>query len=587
MIVVGFYKGHNATACILKDGKIVAAASEERFIRIKNADVFPIQAIRYCLKEVNVRPQDVDYYVRTYTHPEGFVSSSGETKMPPLIQFLTVFLLLARKLILLFPFLISLGRFMYEIVYTKLLSPRYQDQFRETMSAYLKIDKNKIIFADHHICHAYAVYYGFVPQDRRGEDFLVVTLDGAGDGDCGGVWVIKEGAWKRIAQTPAGASLALFYGMITQYLGMKLNEHEYKVMGLAPYVSSYEVAKVYPLFKDLFWVDENLIMHSKILSSAYLDYFDKILKRKRFDAIAGAAQKYVEDISIDLVKKAIKKTGIKNLAVAGGFFMNVKANKKIAENTGVKSFFPCPTSSDESAVFGAAYFGYELLCKERNDNFNPQNVERLYLGGEFNEKDIRLALSNKGIKKKYGVKKIVDMEKKIASLLAEGKIVGRLKGKMEWGARALGNRSILMDPRRKDLVRVLNEQIKSRDFWMPFAASILDTYEEKYIVNPKGINAEFMIIGFDTTPLGKKDLPAAIHPYDFTCRPQIVRKNTNADYWWLIKYFEEKTGVGAVLNTSFNLHGEPIVYTPFDALSVFERCDLEYLALGDYLIWKK
>lgn len=587
MIIVGFYKGHNATACILKDGKIIAAVSEERFNRIKNADVFPLDAIRYCLNEAQVNPQDVDYYVRTYTHPEGFVASSGETKMPFIVQFLTFFLLIARKIILLFPPLISLGRFLYDLIYTKILSTRYQDQFRETMSAYLKIDKNKIIFADHHICHAYAAFYGFVPPDKRKEGFLVITLDGSGDGDCGGVWVVTEGIWKRVAKTPAGASLALFYGMITQYLGMKLNEHEYKVMGLAPYVSAFEIAKVYPLFKDLFWVDDNLVMHSKILSSAYLDYFDKILKHKRFDGIAGAAQRYVEDICIDLVKKAIKKTGIKNLAVAGGFFMNVKANKRIAEDTEVRSFFPCPTSSDESAVFGAAFFGYELLCKKNDINFDPQNIERLYLGGEFNEKDIKQALNKKRIKKKYGLKKIVNIEKKIAVLLSEGKIVGRFKGRMEWGARALGNRSILMDPRRKDLVQNLNEQIKSRDFWMPFAASVLDIYEKKYIVNPKNIMAEFMILGFNTTPLGKKDLAAAIHPYDFTCRPQIVTQGTNADYWKLIKYFEEKTGVGGVLNTSFNLHGEPIVYSPLDALNVFERCNLEYLALENYLIWKK
>lgn len=587
MITVGFYKGHNATACVLKDGKILAAASEERFNRIKNADVFPVEAIKYCLKEANAKAQDVDYWVRTYTHPEGFVAASGETKMPPLIQFMTLFLLIARKLLLLFPPLISLGRFLYNLIYTKVLSPRYQSQFRDTMSSYLKIDKNKIIFADHHICHAYAAYYGFIPPEKRSEDFLVITLDGAGDGDCGGVWEVKRGVWKRLAKTPAGASLALFYGLITKYLGMKLNEHEYKVMGLAPYVSSYEIAKVYPYFKDLFWVDSKLIMHSKILSSAYLDYFDKSLKHKRFDGIAGAAQKFAEDISSDLVRKSIKKTGIRNLVVGGGFFMNVKANKKIVESTGVKSFFPCPTASDESTVFGAAYFGYELLCRARGYDFNPQNIDKLYLGGEFNEKDIKQVLGKKGIVKKYGVKKFSDIERKIATLLLEGKIVGRFKGRMEWGARALGNRSILMDPRRGDLVQKLNEQIKSRDFWMPFAASILDTHEKKYIQNSKNIGAEFMILGFDTTPLGKKDLQAAIHPYDFTCRPQVVCKDANSDYYRLIKYFETMSGVGAILNTSFNLHGEPIVYTPDDALDVFERCNLEYLALENYLVWKK
>lgn len=586
MITVGFYKGHNATACILKDGKILAAASEERFNRIKNADVFPIEAIKYCLKQVHVNPQDVDLYVRTYTHPEGFVAPSGETKMPALIQFLTLILASARKVLFFLPPLISLGRLMYELIYTKILTPYYQNQFRQTMAEYLKIDKNKIFFADHHICHAYAAYYGFVPKEKQKEDFLVITLDGAGDGDCGGVWIVKDGQWKRIAQTPAGNSIALFYGMITVYLGMKLNEHEYKVMGLAPYVSQYEISKVYPSFQDLFWTDENLVMHSKVLSSAYLDYFNKVLKYKRFDGVAGATQKYVEDVVVDLIKKAIKKTGIRRITVAGGFFMNVKANKKITELEKVESFIPCPTASDESTVFGAAYFGYEFLCKEKNREFAPQNIDHLYLGPEFSDREIYSMIRKKRLDKKYSIKRYSHIDKKVANLLVRGKIVGRFSGRMEWGARALGNRSILMDPKRIDLIRDLNEKIKSRDFWMPFAPTILDSHEEEYIVNPKKINASFMILGFDTTNDGKTHLPAAIHPYDFTCRPQIIIRQDNPKYYQLIEYFKEQTGIGAVLNTSFNLHGEPIVCTPEDALSVFERSNLEYLALGNYLICK-
>lgn len=586
MITVGFYKGHNATACILIDGKVIAAASEERFIRVKNADVFPIQAIKYCLKEAGVRAQDVDFYVRTYTHPEGFVAVSGETKMPALIQFLAIFLVLARKLLFFIPPLVSFGRLLYELIYIKLLTPYYQNQFRKTMSDYLKIDKNKIIFADHHTCHAYAAFYGFVPKAIQDKDWLLITLDGAGDGDCGGVWTVKNGKWQRLAKTPAGSSIALFYGMITRYLGMKLNEHEYKVMGLAPYVSEYEISKVYPLFDGLFWTDNNLVMHSKILSGALLDYFDRIFKHKRFDGVAGAAQEYVENMVVDLVKKAIKKTGIKKLAVAGGFFMNVKANKKIAELNEIKEFIPCPTASDESTVFGAAYYGYKLICQNNNLKFKPENIDNLYLGPSFDD-EIEKLLNKSTIRKKYHVKRFIDIEKKIASLLAESKIVGRLKGRMEWGARALGNRSILMDPRRKDLIRKLNEQIKSRDFWMPFAASILEEDSKNYLYNPKKIEAEFMILGFDTTKKGKDDLAAAVHPYDFTCRPQIVKKEVNPDYYKLIKLFRSLTGVGAVLNTSFNLHGEPIVCTPQDALNTFQRCGMEYLALGNYLIWKK
>jgi len=157
---------------------------------------------------------------------------------------------------------------------------------------------------------------------------------------------------------------------------------------------------------------------------------------------------------------------------------------------------------------------------------------------------------------------------------------------MEWGARALGNRSILMDPSRMDLKRELNEQVKSRDFWMPFAATILNERAKDYIVNPKNSNASFMAIGFDTTMKARKDLAAAVHPYDFTCRPQILQKKDNPDYYKLIKYFEELTGIGGVLNTSFNYHGEPIVCSPKDALHTFTVTGLQYLALGSYLISK-
>ena len=411
----------------------------------------------------------------------------------------------------------------------------------------------------------------------------MITLDGEGDNLCGSVWTVKKGQWKKISETLGGNSIAAFYGLVTHFLGMKMNEHEYKVMGLAPYVSQYEIDKVYPLFEGLFWVDDNLTMHSKYPSGSYLQYFDKYLSHKRFDSIAGAAQLFVENLIVDLVNKSIKKTDIKNIVLSGGFFMNIKGNKKIADIKEVEHLVVCPSAGDESAPFGGAYFGYQILCEESSKDFLPENISNLYLGPDYSSEQIEGVIKRE---KHFKIKKFSDIEKEIAKLLKLGKIVGRFKGRMEWGARALGNRSILMDPSRVDLKRELNEQVKSRDFWMPFAASILSERQKDYVVNPKNIKAMYMSIGFDTTQKGKKDLAAAVHPYDYTCRPQIVTNEQNPDYYKLIKYFEKLTGIGALLNTSFNYHGEPIVCSPADAFNTFKLTGLKYLALGNYLITK-
>ena len=586
MITVGFYKGHCATACLLKDGRIIAAASEERFNRIKNADVFPRQALNFCLKQAGIKAQDVDLFVRIYEHPEGYVNPVGQTKTPKLMDLILLPLPYLRKLIFQFP---NLGFFLkntYIFLSKYILAPYFQRQFSKNMAQFLNINEKRIIFANHHLCHAYAVYFGFVPKADQSKYHLVITLDGEGDGLCSSVWTVTQNRWKKIAHTLGGNSPATFYGLVTHYLGMKMNEHEYKVMGLAPYASDDEVSKVYPLFKDLFWVDDNLVIHSKIPSGSYLSYFDKVLSHKRFDGIAGAAQKFAEELVIELVKKAIKKTGIKNVVLSGGFFMNVKANKKIAEIPDVESLVVCPTASDESAPFGGAHFGYQLLCQKKGELFNPQGIDNLYLGPEFSDKVIDGILKKEKIIRFCEVKKYDDIEKQIAKLLSEGKIVGRFKGRMEWGARALGNRSILLDPARVDLKQELNNQIKSRDFWMPFAATILEDRQKDYLINPKKIEASFMAIGFSTTPKARLDLAAAIHPNDFTCRPQILKQEDNPDYYKLIKYFEKLTGIGAVLNTSFNYHGEPIICTPKDAIHTFGVTRLKYLAIGNYLLTK-
>ena len=258
--------------------------------------------------------------------------------------------------------------------------------------------------------------------------------------------------------------------------------------------------------------------------------------------------------------------------------MNVKANKLIAELEEMEEVSVFPSCGDESNAFGAAYIA------AHNHGENIERLNGLYLGTEYYNTNIEAAIDSSEFRDRIVIREYQDIEKKIAELLIEGKIVARFKGRMEFGARALGNRSILADPRHISVVRRINEEIKNRDFWMPYAPTILWENQNVYLINPKGIYSPFMMLAFDLRPEKRASLAASIHPYDFTTRPQMLKEDVNPDYYRLIKYFEESTGESAILNTSFNLHGYPLVESPQDALFVFMNSGLDFLALGDFLI---
>jgi carbamoyltransferase len=306
----------------------------------------------------------------------------------------------------------------------------------------------------------------------------------------------------------------------------------------------------------------------------------------RFDWIAGAIQKLTEEVLVKWIQRAIETTGIRNVCLGGGVFMNVKANSQIMYETPVEELRICPSAGDESTAIGSAYHGYKMLCEQNSIEFNPRPIPNLYLGPSYCEEEIGSAIEETGLRKKYIVESIEDMTDQVAGLLAKGKIVARFSGRMEFGARALGNRSILADPSNMEIVKVLNKQIKQRDFWMPFAPTILEERQHDYIQNPKQIEAPHMVLAFNTNRLAWKELRAALHPYDNTCRPQILNEHSNKEYYDLVKKFEAITGIGGILNTSFNLHGEPIVCSPKDAIQTFENSGLGYLALGNFLISK-
>ncbi len=267
--------------------------------------------------------------------------------------------------------------------------------------------------------------------------------------------------------------------------------------------------------------------------------------------------------------------------------MNVKANMKISQLDGVRKMFVMPSSGDESNPLGCCLYGYRSLCWQRGVAFSPKPITHLYWGPAYDAASIDRLIKEKELEQKYFIKKPRDINREIANLLARGEVVARCSSKSEWGARALGNRSILANPSHLDTIRFLNEAIKDRDFWMPFTPSVLDSAAKKYFVNPKKIRAPYMVLTFPSTKLAQKHMPAAMHPYDFTIRPQVVSKKDNGAYYEIIKNFQRLTGIGAVLNTSFNLHGEPNVLTPEDALRTVEKSALRYLAMDGFLFEKR
>jgi carbamoyltransferase len=435
---------------------------------------------------------------------------------------------------------------------------------------------------EHHLCHAYSAYYG---SPFNGQDALVLTLDGEGDTLCSTVWTVRGGRWERLASSPSSASIGLLYMWVTVLLGMKANEHEYKVMGLAAYAKRPYVEKLLRRLEHLVGFDPQRPME---WSSAFdlhqaLPWLEKHLRGERFDVVAGAFQALLEDRLVEWVERCIATTGLDKVCCGGGVFMNVKANGRMAQAKGLKDVFVFPSCGDDSVAIGSAYAGWR---EARGEAAAIPPIGPIYWGPAYGDAEIEAALDRAQVRGRYNVRRMQDPEREVAQLLAKHEVVARMAGRMEFGARALGNRSILAHPGDPDTVRIINEQMKNRDFWMPFAGSVLEERAADYLVDPKGLFSPYMMLAFPTTPRAVKEIRGAIHPYDFTMRPQMVREAMNPSYHRLIRCFDELTGVGAILNTSFNLHGYPVVLGPNEALHAFEHSGLRYLALENHLVSK-
>ncbi len=585
MIILGINETHCATAAVLKDGKIIGCASEERFTRVKNDAGYPRRAVDVLLAHLGLSKRDIDLVALAGTRmaakewldrvlqDEAYIREYYGVRLPSTRRALGKRF---RKLGAKFG-LIDASRGKFGIPQAERLA---------LVTDHLGLSTDRIVCLDHHTCHAAAAYFG---SPYRGAPALVLTNDNSGDGLCATVSSAGGHALTRHeATSSAPGSLGALYSFVTLYLGMKFGEHEYKVMGLAPYASKAGAQRAYQALKEIFGlVDGSPCRFQWLKPGERYQLLQRACLGLRFDWVAAGAQQLLEEVLLHWVKIARRRWDGSRLALGGGVFMNVKANRLIGDEPWVEDLFVFPSCGDESNAIGAAYLAYLQEFARRGVAPNPEPLGPAYLGPEPTDAEIEAMIRERSLDMRYKVTLHDRIEEKIAELLVSDGVVARCAGRMEFGARALGNRSILANPSDHRVVPLINRMIKNRDFWMPFAPTILKEREADYLVNPKGLASPYMMLAFRTHEKRQDELVAALHPQDGTARPQILEESWNPEYHRIIREFERRTGIGAVLNTSFNLHGEPIVGNAADAVDTFERSGLPHLALGHFLISKR
>jgi len=535
----------NSAAAIIKDKKLIATVEEERFNGIKHSPrMLPLKSIEYCLKEAKLKPQDVNIIAIGYRSPlEGYLLSLVEN---------------IKHFNLLRAFRES-GAFAEHLVgYIRLKDWLKQKGFNA-----------KIIFVPHHLAHASSAYRcsGF-------EEANIITIDGQGEDDAGFLGYGKNGKIKRVYKIGHQKSLGWVYSQFTDLLGFTSHSHEGKVMGLAGWGKSILDTK------ELWKVTET---NYKLLPN----WTEKIIelfgpKRNRYDPItmrhknaAKTLQKFTEEAGISMAKRIYAKTGIRNFCLAGGVALNCDMNAKIAALPFVNNIFIQPASNDAGTALGAALETANMI--NENADFT---MDHAYWGPEYTNEEIEKVL--KESKLKY--KKVANIEKYVAQQLAKGKIVAWCQGRLELGPRALGNRSILGNPSYKGMKDKINNEVKHRETWRPFAPSVLEEHAEdyfdNYIANP------FMLITLKVKKDKREKLKESMH-IDNTARIQTVSKKTNPKYHKLINEFYKITKIPVVINTSFNDEGQPIVNTPKEAIKTFTSTGLDILAIGNYILEKK
>jgi carbamoyltransferase len=584
---------HDAAACLIVDGEVIAAAQEERFTRIKHDPAFPVNAIRYCLTEGRISLDQVDF-VAFYDKP--FLKFE---------RLLETYLAFAPRGFQ--SFATSLPVWIKDKLFQKSVIVNELTSLSET-----EIDWSaRLLFSEHHLSHAASAFF---PSPFN--DAAVLTMDGVGEWTTTSLAIGKGHDLKVHKEIRFPHSIGLLYSAITYYMGFKVNSGEYKVMGLAP----YGVPRYAKLIKDhLIDIKDD---GSFALNIDYFDYCTGLkMTNKRFDALFGgpprkpesrltqrhmdlaaSIQFVTEEVVHKLVKDIARKTGQRNLCLAGGVALNCVANGKLLREGAFDRIWIQPAAGDAGGALGAALGAYHIMLdKPRKLSNELDAMKGSYLGPCFDQETIECQLSSCGaIYSTHTESEIVEIT---ARALAQGKAVGWMQGRMEFGPRALGARSIIADPRSATMQRLLNHKVKNRESFRPFAPSVLREDVSKWfemdndspymllvanVINEKRreiTKEEQALFGIEKLNVLRSEIPAVTH-VDYSARVQTVHQETNPIYHRLITKFKEFTGCPILVNTSFNVRGEPIVCTPKDAFRCFMGTDLDVLVIGNAFLTK-
>ncbi len=562
VIILGIFPNKNSSACLLINGKLIAVGEEERFNRVKTTSSLPIKSIRYVLKEAGISLKDVDHIALAWDC----------TKYPEQIELFRNEYLSDRS---------EIDKLVDNIKTTNWTSKLIEFKLRTE----LKEELPPIHYISHHLCHAASTYYlsGF-------NDSLILTIDGSGEEHATVIWKGEGSNIQKIKEINLPHSLGWFYSAITEFLGFRAYTGEGKVMGLAPYGKNDEsiknkLQKIISIKGDSYTIDPSYIYFDKRTnSSKFTDKLVTLLGEPKLHGqeftqyhkdLAFCTQDLLEEAVGNLVSYGIKQSNSNNVCVAGGVGMNCKMNGKILEHELVSNVFVIPPSSDNGSSIGAALQLYKNL------GYDPtlHKMEHAYYGPSFTDEEIKHVLDYCKVNYTYHN----NIEEVTAKKIYDNKIIGWFQGRMEIGSRALGNRSILGNPLNKDMKDIINSHVKHRESYRPFCPSMLSEDAAKYLeINEE---APFMIVAYEAKKGIDKKLPAVVH-VDNSVRPQTVRKQDNERYWNLINEFKSLSGESVILNTSFNVAGEPVVCTPADAVRCFFGTGIDVLVIGNYMVEK-
>jgi len=562
---------HDSAAALLKDGKVISAVEEERFSRKKFDDEFPELAIDFCLKEAGITSNQLDY-VAFYDKP-----------VLKFERLLDNYIAVAPK-----------GLFSFLDVIPKWLHKRLW--IKNEIRNYLKGFSGTIIFPEHHMSHAAHTFFTS-PFDEA----AILSVDGVGEWTTSSFGKAYDTTIELTHDIRWPHSVGLFYSAFTYFLGFKVNEGEYKLMGL----SAYGKPKYYDLICDkLIDIKNDGSIHLNMEYFAFT--YDKVMTNQNFSElfgipprkedskaeqihydIAASVQLVLEDILLKMADHVYKKTGMKNLCFGGGVALNGVANNRILNDGPFENLHIPPSPGDGGSAIGCAQYSY--FCYTKNKREIMPNAERIknniYVGPSYSNDEIKLFLDKNAIQYKF--LETNSLLETTAKLISEQNVVGWFQGKMEWGPRALGNRSILADPRTKEMKDILNEKIKHRESFRPFAPSILEEFTSDYFEFASGRFSEILPYMLLVARVKKPDKIPAVTHVDGTGRLQTVSRNINPLYYDLINKFFKITNVPVVVNTSMNVRGEPIVNTPQHALNMLTKTDMDYLVIGNYIIQRQ